>query len=119
MYAALLCCAFISCNNNGKPPSLESKSSSYAVAPAIRNDTSVVRSGDEIFKARCIFCHGLGGNEGNAGAANLKLSLIDSLSIVQTIKNGRGKMPPFDGQFHDSEMNNLVAYVKSLRLHNQ
>jgi len=46
-------------------------------------------------------------------SANLQISRIDSLMIAQTIKNGKGLMPPFD--LPDSEVAKLTLYVRSLR----
>jgi mono/diheme cytochrome c family protein len=112
--AVLLCCIAISCTENQKP-STESTQAPPSVTPPSTPDSTIARSGEDIFKARCIFCHGIAGDQINMGAANLKLSLIDSASIVQAIKNGKGKMPRFGDIFSDSQMVNLVQYVKSLR----
>ena len=71
--------------------------------------------GEQIFQQRCAPCHGLGGNARNENAANLQLSRLDSLSITQTIKNGRGVMPTFNGVLNDSDLAHLAVYVKSLR----
>jgi cytochrome c6 len=113
-FVVLVCCLISSCNNFKNPPSESQQPQSYG-PPGLADDTTVVKSGEQIFKSRCIVCHGVEGDRGNMNAANLKFSKIDSLSIVQTIMNGKGRMPPFNRLFSDSEMVNLVAYVKSLR----
>lgn len=71
--------------------------------------------GKQIFEQRCTVCHGEYGNLRNENAANLQISRIDSASIVMTINNGRGRMPSFAGAINDTDMNHLVAYVRSLR----
>jgi mono/diheme cytochrome c family protein len=76
---------------------------------------SVTSRGEEIFQQRCIACHGPNGNYRNNNAADLQLSRLDSIGIVNTIKNGRSPMPMFDGVIPDSDMAQLVHYVESLR----
>lgn len=77
--------------------------------------------GREIFQARCNTCHGISGNseyQGNSlytKAANLQLSKLDSISVANAIKDGREGMPSFGGTIPDSDMAQLVTYVKSLR----
>jgi mono/diheme cytochrome c family protein len=71
--------------------------------------------GGEIFRQRCIACHGMAGNTRNNNAANLQFSRLDSLSITEVIKNGRGVMPMFKGALADSDIGHLAVYVKSLR----
>jgi len=71
--------------------------------------------GKELFQARCQACHGGEGSARNNNAANLQFSRLDSISIVQTIQNGRGTMPPFKDAIADSDIGHLAIYVKSLR----
>ena len=78
------------------------------------SDKSVAR-GQEIFEERCLDCHGQDGDKRKDNAANLKVSRIDSISIAQRIINGKAPMPPFEHLFSDSDMAQLVLYVKSLR----
>ena len=110
-----------SCNNNagGKAPG-------YTVSD--QNDTAAESGGlrktgrgMEIFQQRCKTCHGITGNGQSTDnstyvkAADLQISVIDSLSIANTIINGKGGMPMFDHSIADSDMAQLVMYVKSLR----
>lgn len=71
--------------------------------------------GENIFKARCIKCHGISGEGVSLHAADLHFSRMDSMDIVNTIHNGKGAMPMFDGSIPDSVMGQLVMYVKNLR----
>ena len=72
-------------------------------------------AGKAIFQSRCQPCHGMEGSAKSNNAANLQVSILDSLSITQTIKNGRGTMPPFQGGIADSDIAHLAIYVLSLR----
>jgi len=76
---------------------------------------SNLSSGEEIFRQRCATCHGISGNYRYRNAADLQLSRLDSIGIVNTIKNGKGVMPMFYGAIHDSDLASLELYVKSLR----
>jgi mono/diheme cytochrome c family protein len=85
---------------------------------ARESGTAVLASteaGRVLFQQRCASCHGLDGNARNNNAANLQFTRLDSLSITQTIKNGRGTMPPFKDAIADSDIAHLAIYVKSIR----
>src|ERR1700743_2261732 len=71
--------------------------------------------GQDIFEQRCQACHGLNGDYRNNNAANLQKSRIDSISIINTIKNGKGAMPLFGHAIPDSDLAQVEMYVKSLR----
>ena len=99
------------CNGNGPAnPAKIYSDTTYKYG----SNKSVAR-GQEIFNERCLDCHGQDGDKRKDNAANLKVSLIDSLSIVQRIVNGKAPMPAFGRLFPDSDMAQLVLYVKSLR----
>jgi mono/diheme cytochrome c family protein len=71
--------------------------------------------GMAIFRSRCETCHGIEGNALTTNAANLQVSVLDSLSIAQTVRNGRGRMPGFFSALPDSAIGHLCQYVFSLR----
>lgn len=63
----------------------------------------------------CAKCHGEDGNLGYAGATILSESEMSDDSIKQVVKTGRKNMPAFDKYFNAGELDDLAAYVKSLR----
>ncbi len=78
------------------------------------------KKGEEIFKANCVACHGLGG-KGNRelGAPNLsdKIWLYGSSKedIIFTIHYARnGVMPYWSGRLDDNTIKQLALYVHSL-----
>ena len=73
--------------------------------------------GKELFQLHCIACHGLAGNHKNENAADLQVSIIDSLTIVNAIRNGKTPMPLFGPIFADLDLAQLELYVKTLRKH--
>lgn len=78
--------------------------------------------GESLFKKNCAMCHGADGTGKTGmgvklGAANLASSDVQSLSdaaIAQTIRNGKGKMPPFEKSLTPDEIDQLVHYVRRL-----
>ena len=74
-----------------------------------------VSTGAAIYQKKCARCHGADGTKGRSGAANLQLSKMDNEMINQIIQNGKKPMPAYKSKLTNEEINDLVAYVKSLR----
>jgi len=68
-----------------------------------------------VYEQKCAACHGFDGTAGIAGATNLQQSKSDSLSVIQTISNGKNAMPSFKSQLTEEEIHKLVNYLYSLR----
>ena len=70
-----------------------------------------------MYTLHCEACHGMDGTKGISGAANLKVSKMTDIQIKNTIKNGNEKgMMPFKEIINsETEIDSLVAFVKSLR----
>jgi mono/diheme cytochrome c family protein len=125
LYAALIILTLPACNSGGNSTvsayttttdtSGGAKAGSKTTIDTASTVLAPTEPGKEIFQARCATCHGLDGNARNNNAANLQFTRLDSLSITQTIKNGKGSMPPFKDAIADSDIAHLAIYVKSLR----
>ena len=106
--------AFIACdshnNRSASAPQNINSDTTHPGAVAVATNR-----GMELFQQRCQACHGLSGNYRNNNAANLQVSVADSLTIINTIKNGKGAMPMFASIFADSDLAQLALYVKFLR----
>jgi cytochrome c6 len=73
------------------------------------------------YKTKCAMCHG---TDGKGSPTGLKMGVHDFTSadvqkqtdaqLTETITKGKGKMPSYDGKLKDSEIKDLVAYVRSL-----
>ena len=68
-----------------------------------------------IYEQKCAACHGSDGTAEIANATNLQTSKSDSLSVIQTISNGKNAMPSFKSQLPEKEIQKLVNYLYSLR----
>jgi cytochrome c6 len=73
------------------------------------------------YKAKCVTCHG---PDGKGSAVGLKMGAHDFTSadvqkqtdaqLTEAITKGKGKMPPYEGKLKDTEIKDLVAYVRGL-----
>ncbi len=71
--------------------------------------------GKDLFMNRCNDCHGPTGSAREMNAANLQVSVLDSIGMAQTIRNGRGIMPAFKDVLPDSDVAQVILYVRSMR----
>jgi len=82
------------------------------------SETRAALSGDgaKLYRTNCASCHGADGS-GNTpigkklGAKPLRQARGD---VAGVIKNGRGKMPGFGKRLNDSQIQELVQYIRSM-----
>jgi mono/diheme cytochrome c family protein len=81
--------------------------------PAVAEDAAA------LYKSKCQVCHG---PDGKGSAAGQKLgakafseSKASDKELFEITKNGKGKMPKFDGKLTDEQINELVKYIKTLK----
>ena len=77
---------------------------------------------DELYHAKCVWCHGNNGRGASVGRdlgtklfqdpEMAKLSVSDFAKII---KNGKNNMPAFRKQLSDRQINALAKYVKELK----
>ncbi len=96
----------------------------FAIAIAVLS-TSVVASAEaaDTFKAKCQMCHGADGLAATPAGKAMKtppftdpaiLKTSDAVLIAST-KNGKGKMPAYNGKLTDAEISSLIAYIHTLQ----
>ena len=80
-------------------------------------------NGSEIYKSKCQSCHGTEGtpDPGIAKIMDIKpvndptvKSMTDARMIAITT-NGKGKMPAFKGKLTDTQIREVIAYVRTLQ----
>jgi len=77
------------------------------------DDEAVTIDAAAIFSARCSSCHGAE-REGGGGPPLLPANLTkDPSAYVETITNGSGIMPTWDGRLSADEINALVEFIMS------
>ena len=83
--------------------------------------TAVAQDAAGTYKARCAMCHGA---DGKGSPIGLKMGAHDFTSadvqkqtdaqLTETITKGKNKMPPYEGKLKDTEIKDLVAYIRGL-----
>lgn len=68
---------------------------------------------EKIWKSKCISCHGLRGNLGANGAANLQEATSSLDYRVQIITNGKGVMTPWKDLLSEEEILAIAEYTLS------
>jgi mono/diheme cytochrome c family protein len=97
----------------------ETKSASFSKKPdpRINIDTALKEAdlGREVYNRKCTACHGEDGTLGLSGATDLSKSALDSASIVDIVRNGKGVMTPFKDILSEKEIQAVSRYIISLR----
>jgi mono/diheme cytochrome c family protein len=79
--------------------------------------------GRKIFNIYCLNCHPAYSSHGNKGPGLKKLYRKEYLPsgltandehVMQSIMRGRGMMPPFGNQLDQQELQDLMAYLRTL-----
>jgi cytochrome c6 len=73
------------------------------------------------YKGKCAMCHGA---DGKGSPTGLKMGAHDFTSadvqketdaeLTDVITKGKGKMPPYASKLKDTEIKDLVAYIRGL-----
>lgn len=79
-------------------------------------------SGADIYKAKCLMCHGPDGLADNPVGKALKAVSFKDPAVIKAsdaelfaaVKNGKGKMPAENGKLTDAEIRAVIQYVRSL-----
>ncbi len=70
--------------------------------------------GAKIYKSYCVTCHGLYGDMGASGAANLKASQLNLEERISVITNGRNTMTGFKTLLNEEKIKAVAAYTMTL-----
>jgi cytochrome c6 len=79
---------------------------------------ATAQSGADTYKAKCAMCHGADGSKTTMGAKPLNGADVQKMSasdLAATITNGKGKMPAYKGKLTDAQINDVAAYIKTLK----
>ncbi len=87
-----------------------------AAIPAAADDAAA------LYKSKCQVCHGA---DGKGTAAGQKMGAKDFQSpevakqsdadLAKVTKEGKGKMPKYDGKLTDDQIKGLIKYIRSLK----
>jgi cytochrome c6 len=84
--------------------------------PALADDA------EALYKTKCQMCHGA---DGKGSPAGQKLGVRDFHSpevakesdadLIKVTKEGKGKMPKFEGKLTDDQIKGLIAYIRKMK----
>jgi len=69
------------------------------------------------YKAKCAMCHGPDGKGGKMGTRDFASAEVKGESDAQLtdiITNGKGKMPAYKDKLKDTDIKDLVTYIRGL-----
>src|SRR5579863_8678011 len=95
----------------------------FLAVPATQAATAAAaQAGADVYKDKCIGCHGADGSADTPLGKALKVQdlrrpevqALTDAQLTAVITNGKGKMPPQKGQLTAAQIEQVVAYVRSL-----
>jgi cytochrome c6 len=84
---------------------------------AICASSAVAQDAASTYKAKCAMCHGADGKGGKMGTrdfASADVKAESDAQLVDIVTKGKGKMPSYSGKLKDTEIKDLVAYIRTL-----
>ena len=95
-----------------------------AVAVCLAGAMSLAESsGQATYKAKCAMCHGADGLAATPMGKNMKILSFKAPEMVKasdaqfiaSTKNGKGKMPAYNGKLTDAQIKDVVSYIRTLQ----
>ncbi|HKF03060.1 MAG TPA: cytochrome c [Candidatus Sulfotelmatobacter sp.] len=78
---------------------------------------AVAQDAAATYKAKCAMCHGADGKGGKMGTKDFASPEVKSMTdaqLTEAITKGKGKMPAYEGKLKDTEIKDLVTYIRSM-----
>ena len=85
---------------------------------ALSNSPAAAQDAAATYKAKCAMCHGPDGKGGKMGTrdfASPEVKAETDAQLTEIITKGKPpKMPAYEGKLKDTEIKDLVAYIRGL-----
>jgi mono/diheme cytochrome c family protein len=80
-------------------------------------------AGADTYKAKCAMCHGPDGTAATPMGKMMKIPSFKDPAVVKeseaaliaTTKDGKGKMPAYNGKLSDAQIKEVVSYIRTLQ----
>jgi cytochrome c6 len=94
-----------------------------AMAAAMTMTGFAQGSGADTYKSKCAMCHGADGMATTPAGKSMKVPAFSDPAVAKmseaelttVTKAGKGKMPGYAGKLTDAQINDVVAYVRTLQ----
>lgn len=73
--------------------------------------------GKDVFSNYCVSCHGADGVAVHPTAPNFQRGeklFVSDITLLQSIRGGKGAMPSFGGILSDNQIMDVIAYIRTL-----
>ncbi len=84
---------------------------------AVCSTAAVAQDAAATYKAKCAMCHGPDGKGGKMGTrdfASPEVKAETDAQLIDIVTKGKGKMPSYTGKLKDTEIKDLVTYIRGL-----
>jgi len=81
--------------------------------PALAQDRAKIEAGAEVYDMHCATCHGERLRNTGAAFDLLQLKPNERERFEQSVKDGKGQMPPWAGVLSADEIDQIWAYIRS------
>ncbi|HEX4066269.1 MAG TPA: cytochrome c [Acidobacteriaceae bacterium] len=80
-------------------------------------------AGADTYKAKCAMCHGPDGTAATPMGKMMKIPSFKDPAVAKSTeaelaaitKNGKGKMPAYNGKLSDAQIKEVVSYIRTLQ----
>jgi cytochrome c6 len=79
--------------------------------------SAIAQDAAATYKAKCAMCHGADGKGGKMGTrdfASADVKAESDAQLIDIVTKGKGKMPSYGGKLKDTEIKDLVGYIRTL-----
>ena len=87
------------------------------LAAGLMSSSAFAQDAATTYKAKCSMCHGADGKGGKMGTrdfASAEVKAETDAQLIDIISKGKGKMPSYTGKLKDTEIKDLVTYIRGL-----
>jgi len=93
------------------------------LAASIAGPAFAQAPGADTYKAKCAMCHGADGLAATPMGKNMKILSFKAPEMVKasdaqfiaSTKNGKNKMPAYNGKLTDAQIKDVVAFIRTLQ----